>query len=80
MIFDPEKLHFQKFLWPGGEPSKPLPLLKKYRYAKQLRANAKGEKGNRQNTKRVPLGAFTEFPDIAAVAQRLFGNIEGASK
>jgi len=80
MIFDPETLRFQKFLWLGGEPSKPLPSLKKYRHAKHVRANAKGEKGNRQNTKSVPRGAFTKLPDISTVAQRLFGNIEGTSK
>jgi hypothetical protein len=73
MLFAPETLALGPFYWFGGTPGEKLPDLTRFKTAKHTKANSLGVKTERPNLRVVPLSAFTKVPDIASLAELLFG-------
>jgi hypothetical protein len=61
------------FLTFGGAAGEPLGALDGFKAARHARANAEGVKSLRRAHRRVPMSAFVERPDVAAVSDWLFG-------
>lgn len=70
--FDPETLALGPFLWFGGEPGAPLPLLGN-QVGKHTKPNTEGQKAERPNIRVLKRGRFTVLATIADVAHALFG-------
>jgi hypothetical protein len=70
-----EDLGFDHFLWYGESPGRSLTGLLKCKFAKQARANAKGQKALKKNTRKVPKSAFKPVPDMAGLVEKLFGRV-----
>lgn len=76
VLFDPTTLDLGPFLWFGGTPGSPLPSLKGFAVGKHAKGNAQGVKQQRPNMRIVPRSTFEALPDIAQVAERLFGRLK----
>lgn len=68
-----DKLEFQQFLWFGNAPGLPIPDLSKFKQAKHTRANARGIKSERLNTKVIPKSGFQPVRNMREISERLFG-------
>ena len=60
-IFEEHTMRLGPFLWFGGSPGDPLPVLNGYEVAKHTKANAKGVKGERPNLRSVPVAPSRAF-------------------
>lgn len=74
MCFDKATLRLGRFYWFGGHPGRPLPDIDGFPPAKHTRANSKGEKKARVNTRSIPKTAFTRLETMEKLAVRLFGS------
>lgn len=72
MNYDPADLSITGWRWFGGLPGEKLPHLGD-RVAKHSRANRDGVKALRPHIRLLGAGRFTRIPDIAALADCLFG-------
>ncbi len=68
-----DKLNLDHFLWFGGEPGEPLPMIDDLPVAKNVRANALGVKTARPNHRRIGKGRFTKLESLEGIIARLFG-------
>lgn len=73
VMFEESTLELGPYYWFGATPGAPLPNLEKFPVAKHTKGNAKGVKKLRPNIRTVPLSVFEPLPDVAHLAQRLFG-------
>lgn len=69
------KLELISFRWFGDEPNRPLPDITNLKPAMQVRANAKGVKGERSNYRIIPKGRFKKLETLDQVLDRLFGGL-----
>ena len=72
--FDRRDLSLGPFLWFGGKPGKRLPDIADLPVGKHTKANAKGTKAERPNTRVLRRSQFTELTSIEDVVNRLFGD------
>jgi hypothetical protein len=72
LIFDPQTVDFQRFLWFGGVPGSRLPDVTEFRTGKHSKANAQGHKAERPNIRVVSKGKFEVLLSISDVVDRLF--------
>lgn len=75
MTYDPGSLTITGLRWFGGAPGMRLPDLGD-RVATHTRANRNGVKAHRPYIRILPASRFISLPDVAAVADRLFGPAE----
>jgi hypothetical protein len=68
-----DKLEFQQFLWFGAAPGLSLPDLSKFKQARHTRANARGIKSERLNTKVIPKSGFRTVLGMREISEILFG-------
>jgi hypothetical protein len=71
--FNPETLHFEKFLWFGNAPGERLSEIANFKIAKHTKGNAQGFKAKRQNLRVIPKGDFTPVETIDKLVLKLFG-------
>ena len=72
MTYDPATFAIEGWRWFGGAPGRKLPDLGE-RIGKHSRPNGEGGKNPRPNIRRLGSGRFSRAPDIAALADLLFG-------
>jgi len=72
MNYDPAQLTITALRWFGGMPGKRLPDTGD-RQAHHSKANSQGVKAIRPNIRELPVSQFIRMPDIAALADHLFG-------
>ena len=75
-----DDLSFAGFRWYGAWPGESLPALTRFKRAKHSRANAQGEKKEREHTWTVPKKAFDAVPDMAGLVEKLFGRVPMAGR
>jgi len=68
-----QELRFRHFLWFGGAPGEPLPDVTGFKRAKQTRANAKGVKAARRQTRVIRRNQFELVPTVRDLVSKLFG-------
>lgn len=72
IIYDPQNLDIEQYLWFGGEPDRPLPDLGN-RVVKHSRANSEGVKAIRPALRNIPKGWFTPVSNMVDLAKLMFG-------
>lgn len=75
MTYDPAAMTLKSLRWFGGSPGMRLPDLGD-RVARHTRGNKDGVKALRQLIRIMPAREFDTVPDIASLADRLFGSAE----
>lgn len=77
--FDEDSLKLVSFRWFGGNPGSSLPDIisdnERFPIAKHSKGNAEGKKNERPNMRVVAKSEFDELPSIAALVERLFGDL-----
>ena len=77
MGFDVATLGLGPFLWFGGEPNEPLPPIDGFSKARHTKADSKGQKGERRNSRVLPKSAFEKLATFDQLIARLFGPLDG---
>ncbi len=72
MGYDPQSFAITGWRWFGGLPGERLPDMGE-RIARHTRANSAGVKAERPHIRMLTARQFTQLPDIAALADQLFG-------
>ncbi len=75
VFVDRETLRLGPFLWYGGEPGQPLPLLGD-RAVRHTRGDSEGIKKVRAGLRRLPKGAFARFDRVDDLVKAMFGTPE----
>ncbi|MHC4672290.1 MAG: hypothetical protein ACYTBZ_07375 [Planctomycetota bacterium] len=73
MIFEPESLAFESFLWFGGKPGEPLPDIRQLPVAKHSKGDSTGWKAERPNLRVAPKSKFDVVRSVPELVARLFG-------
>ncbi|WP_217425570.1 hypothetical protein, partial [Magnetospirillum sp. SS-4] len=71
-VLDPQTLDIGPFLWFGGAGGCSLPPINHLPITKHSKANAAGEKLERERHRKVDRKLFTEVPDIEGLVDLLF--------
>ncbi len=74
IYFSDESLKLGPFLFFGGAPAEPLPLLDGMKTARHTKGNAEGFKSERPNLKVIPKNQFKQFDSVEPIFEALFGH------
>lgn len=73
IYFDKKTLELGPFLFFGGIPGEPLPVISSFPTAKHTKGDAKGIKAKRPNIRVVSKGKFVSYPTLSELYNELFG-------
>jgi hypothetical protein len=73
IYFREEDLKLGPFLYFGGAPGNPLPVLGEMKTARHNKGNATGFKSERPNIKVIPKTGFTTYLTVESLFEALFG-------
>lgn len=72
IVFDPDTLKFEQFLFFGSAPGEALPDISDFPIAKRPTPNAEGIKPERSNHRRIARGKFQVIQSIEDLFDKLF--------
>jgi hypothetical protein len=72
LVYRPDDLTIDHYLWFGAGPGRPLPELGG-KVTRHTKGNSKGVKAERPGHRNLGKGDFEIVPSVAALASRLFG-------
>jgi hypothetical protein len=73
IYFNEETLELGPYLFFGGCPGEPLPLLENAKIAKHSKGDSTGKKSERPNIRELNKGSFISYGAIADLYEALFG-------